>query len=139
MEVTATQVITVEGNTSGASGVISNGGGVCKKTYSRSYANIVGYGRPVWTEAQQDETPTAKAKRTASVIASYLEMGDKNDVVKFLQGGLPALGYSCGSTGADGDFGKNTKAAIIKYQKDKGLAADGVVGKDTWTKLLLGV
>lgn len=39
-------VYTIEGNTSGASGVIANGGGVCKKKYLLSYENIAGYGRP---------------------------------------------------------------------------------------------
>jgi hypothetical protein len=39
-------VYTIEGNTSGASGVIDNGGGVCKKSYSRSYSRIHGYGYP---------------------------------------------------------------------------------------------
>ena len=34
--VSAMQVTTIEGNTTGASGVIANGGGVCKKTYNRS-------------------------------------------------------------------------------------------------------
>lgn len=41
-----TYVYTVEGNTSGASGVIANGGGVCKKKYKLSYWKIYGYGRP---------------------------------------------------------------------------------------------
>ena len=41
-------VWTIEGNTSGASGVIDNGGGVCKKSYSRSYSRIAGYGYPDW-------------------------------------------------------------------------------------------
>jgi hypothetical protein len=40
------KVYTIEGNTSGASGVISNGGGVCKKSYSLSYDRLAGYGRP---------------------------------------------------------------------------------------------
>lgn len=46
MEVTATRVKTVEGNTSGASGVIENGGGVCQKSYSLTDSKIMGYGRP---------------------------------------------------------------------------------------------
>jgi len=33
-------VYTVEGNTSGASGVVANGGGVCQKKYSRTYGKI---------------------------------------------------------------------------------------------------
>lgn len=37
--VTSTKITTIEGNTSGASGIIANGGGVCKKTYNRSDLN----------------------------------------------------------------------------------------------------
>lgn len=44
-----TYVYTVEGNTSGASGVVANGGGVCKKTYARSSSSIYGYGYPRYT------------------------------------------------------------------------------------------
>lgn len=48
-EVTATRIKTIEGNTSGASGVIENGGGVCQKAYSKSYSKIMGYGLPDWS------------------------------------------------------------------------------------------
>lgn len=48
-EVTLTRIKTIEGNTSGASGVIENGGGVCEKSYSRTYYKILGYGIPDWT------------------------------------------------------------------------------------------
>ena len=51
VEVTASKIKTIEGNTSGASGVIENGGGVCRKTYSRSYGKILGYGLPDWSLA----------------------------------------------------------------------------------------
>lgn len=40
------KVYTIEGNTSTASGVIANGGGVCKKSYDINSNNICGYGRP---------------------------------------------------------------------------------------------
>lgn len=46
--VSANQLITIEGNTSGASGVIANGGGVCEKTYDLSNNRIAGYGRPLY-------------------------------------------------------------------------------------------
>ena len=49
-EVTATRVKTIEGNTSGASGVVENGGGVCRKTYSRTDSKILGYGLPPWSK-----------------------------------------------------------------------------------------
>lgn len=45
-KVDSSKVYTVEGNTSGASGVIANGGGVCKKSYSLSYERLAGFGRP---------------------------------------------------------------------------------------------
>lgn len=38
--------------------------------------------------------------------------------------------------GADGKCGKDTKAAIIAYQKKHGLVADGCVGLKTWKKIL---
>lgn len=36
----------------------------------------------------------------------------------------------------DGKCGKDTRAAIIAYQKKNGLTADGEVGLDTWKKIL---
>ena len=41
-------VFTIEGNTSGASGVVANGGGVCRKQYLLGYSKISGYGRPLY-------------------------------------------------------------------------------------------
>lgn len=54
-EVTSTRVKTIEGNTSGASGVIENGGGVCQKSYSRDYAKIMGYGLPDWSLVEPEK------------------------------------------------------------------------------------
>lgn len=36
---------------------------------------------------------------------------------------------------ADGQFGSGTRAAVIEYQRRKGLGVDGVVGKETWGAL----
>lgn len=36
----------------------------------------------------------------------------------------------------DGIFGDDTKEAVIKFQKSKGLKVDGIVGSKTWGKLL---
>lgn len=46
--VTDEYIYTIEGNTSSASGVVANGGGVFGKAYKRSYDKIAGYGRPNW-------------------------------------------------------------------------------------------
>ena len=38
--------------------------------------------------------------------------------------------------GADGIYGTNTAAAVKRFQASRGIAADGLVGRDTWHKLL---
>ncbi|MFW2349971.1 peptidoglycan-binding domain-containing protein [Qipengyuania sp.] len=40
----------------------------------------------------------------------------------------------CGLT-ADGDLGRMTKNAMVKFQKWNKLYADGIVGKNTWAAL----
>ena len=54
-EVTASKVKTIEGNTSGASGVVENGGGVCTKSYDKAYSRILGYGLPDWSLVREPE------------------------------------------------------------------------------------
>ena len=46
---------------------------------------------------------------------------------------LKMLGYAVGN--ADMIFGSNTEKAVRGLQKDKGLAVDGICGKNTWAKL----
>ncbi len=53
-----------------------------------------------------------------------------NDVAN-AQMRLKAAGYLFGK--ADGLFGKDTKAAVIKLQKDYNLKQDGIIGPATWT------
>ena len=62
----------------------------------------------------------------------------KHKVVKVLQTYLISLGYSCGKCGADGEYGKDTKAAVKLFQKANGCVADGVIDakNKTWKKLL---
>lgn len=55
--------------------------------------------------------------------------------VKRLQQALIDKGYSCGTSGVDGSFGKDTEAAVRKFQTDRGLAVDGIVGPVTQTAL----
>jgi len=62
-KVDANKVYTIEGNTSGASGVISNGGGVCKKSYSLNYSRLAGFGRPEWGEQVKEEAKPEEIKK----------------------------------------------------------------------------
>lgn len=52
-------------------------------------------------------------------------------VWKKRQEALEDLGYDVGPKGADGRYGKDTKAAIKKFQHDAGIAIDGVWGPIT--------
>lgn len=128
LRVTSSTVYTIEGNTSSASGVIANGGCTRQKSYSRSYANIAGYGRPLWEDGSSTNIPA----NTGTVV---LRQGDKGDAVKTMQQLLIKAGYDLGSYGADGDFGGSTFTAVKKFQSDYkttyNLSVDGEYGPDS--------
>ncbi len=67
-----------------------------------------------------------------------LSRGSKGWAVRSAQGALIAHGYSCGPDGTDGDLGYNTWNALVRFQGDRGLLRDGILGDETWTRLLLG-
>lgn len=60
--------------------------------------------------------------------------GAKGNITKLLQEKLVKLGYS--TNGVDGIFGSGTYSAVREFQKTRGLSADGIVGQNTWRKLL---
>lgn len=62
-----------------------------------------------------------------------LRLSASGKITRLLQARLVSLGYNIS---IDGCFGENTKSAVINYQKSKGLSADGIVGQNTWRKLL---
>ena len=68
-----------------------------------------------------------------TALVNTLRYGSEGTEVTTLQNRLIALGYLAGS--ADGKFGRDTKSAVIAFQKANGLSADGVVGADTSAKL----
>lgn len=72
----------------------------------------------------------------AETLVEAIERGMSGDDVKKLQDRLTQLGYDIGSAGADGIFGKNTQAALKKFQKDVGLTIDGIYGKATHNSLI---
>ena len=62
--------------------------------------------------------------------------GAKGNITKLIQKRLLSLDYKLPKWGADGGFGDETVEAIKAFQIDKSLSVDGVVGQDTWRKLL---
>lgn len=142
--VDATTVYTVEGNTSGKSGLVPNGGGVYKKQYARNNGIIYGYGRPDYALCDNGNgggTPADDTDQgnggTCEVTLQVLSTGSTGSEVKALQALLiKRWGISCGVYGMDGDFGSATKKAVINFQAKNNLVQDGVVGQLTWAKLL---
>lgn len=128
-DVDDTYVYTVEGNTSPSSGVVDNGGMVCKKSYALNYDRIAGYGRPNYDPEPKEEAPAPAKPR------NYLMKGDKGTEVKAMQEDLIFVGYFCGKDGADGSFGGNTERALKDFQGDYKLEVDGKYGSKSKTKL----
>lgn len=67
------------------------------------------------------------------VAAAVLKQGSQGELVKKVQTKLKRWGYYNGSV--DGIYGKQTKAAVVYFQKKNGLTADGIVGKKTLAAL----
>jgi len=136
-------VYTVEGNTSGSSGIVANGGGVFTKRYMLTNSRIAGYGRPNYGEGSNPPTKVAtpvkaeKTSNTESVVYNMntLRIGDEGTQVEVLQWLLiHKTEFSPGKR--DGIFGTKTLTAVRQYQQANGLTVDGIVGKNTWKKLL---
>jgi peptidoglycan hydrolase-like protein with peptidoglycan-binding domain len=68
-----------------------------------------------------------------SATREVLRNGTTGGSVKILQICLNGLGYSLAG---DGVFGPATEAAVRRFQSDRGLMVDGVVGPQTWVALI---
>lgn len=64
-----------------------------------------------------------------------LRYGSSGSYVSMLQQRLNSYGFNCGKV--DGNFGIKTKNALYCYQKNRGLQADSICGRNTWRKLML--
>ena len=129
--VTNTYVVTVEGNSNGQ---------VQQCQYALTNGCIAGYGRPCWelfndedaVDAPVEEHTTCKVE----VEMPVLQYGDVSWHVSLMQLILMGRGFSCGPSGADGDFGGQTKVALYEFQKASGLNTDCICDSDDWGKLL---
>jgi len=132
VKVNGTQIHTVEGNTSfSISGSQDNGGAVAERTRNK---NIVAYARPKYDGVKFDPTPAAPKPSGEIPIELYptIKMGDKSLWTVLLQQKLNAKGIK---VVVDGEFGNNTKQAVIAFQGIESLVKDGIVGQKTWHKL----
>jgi peptidoglycan hydrolase-like protein with peptidoglycan-binding domain len=83
------------------------------------------------TWAALRSAPTPPTPSTTGAVE--LRVGDFGADVEKLQNALEKHGFSV--NGVDGSFGSDTRAAVVRFQRAKGLNADGVVGAGTWRAL----
>ncbi len=80
---------------------------------------------------------TTSAIRLESPSCRYFPLLKRNDAVtqnedvRYLQRLLNTSGFSVDT---DGAFGSKTQQAVINFQKQQQIVADGIVGPKTWTK-----
>ncbi len=67
------------------------------------------------------------------VAAALSRYGSRGQEVAEIQRKLTSLGYYY--AGIDGIYGSRTQDAVIRFQKDNGLAVDGIAGKNTLAAL----
>jgi peptidoglycan hydrolase-like protein with peptidoglycan-binding domain len=77
--------------------------------------------------------PSTGGATAGCAINSALRRGSSGAQVRCLQSRLTALGYPVGPL--DGAFGNMTHNGVVRYQRAKGLLADGIVGRITGTSL----
>lgn len=141
---------TIEGNTSGASGIIANGGGVCAKSYLNSQMPGTKFCTPDWSivaETASNSSATAKPSTTTSKGAGYMfepklvKLGSEGTSVLLLQEILIARGFK-GKNGKTLSLSRkadaNTIYALKQYQKSRNgvLVVDGECGENTWKDLI---
>ena len=110
----------------------------------RRYALTYGDGPPSWWDWQETNSRQWKSlgKATAGRVVGYrpvrglpvLRRGSRGDLVVWAQQHLIAAGSR--NLPATGIFGRRTYAAVRKFQSQRGLKTDGVLGPRTWRVLL---
>lgn len=94
------------------------------------------HGKLPWISYEEEPAEEKPAAKDEGLKLPTLQNGSKGYCVKALQLLLIGYGFSCGSYGADADFGGGTETAVRAFQKSNKLYVDGVVGPATWSRLL---
>lgn len=122
----------------GKKGVTSSGS-VTNTTTSSSSGTTTKPSTTTTTKPSTTTTTKPSTTNTTTTVSNKfktnqtLKSGSKGTQVKYLQYGLVGLGYS--KDAVDGAYGSKTKAAVIKFQKARGLSADGIAGVKTLTAM----
>lgn len=82
--------------------------------------------------------PKVARRKVSTAAIQVLRQGNRGSEVQKLQRQLNVRLASSPNLAVDGIFGPITQQAVLQYQKGVSIAADGVVGKQTWYHLLKG-
>ncbi|WP_341529410.1 peptidoglycan-binding domain-containing protein [Nostoc sp. UHCC 0302] len=89
------------------------------------------------TMKKPNAIPKVNAKRksnsTAVKRSNVLTVGSRGEAVKTAQNALKQQGFYTGNV--NGVFDNKTRSAVIKFQRSKGLKADGIIGQRTLASL----
>lgn len=130
-------ITTVEGNSSDM---------VARRTYDVNDSQIAGYGRPNWAlvegyEPSEDAPDVPEAPPQPdylyhtyqyTVRVHLLKLGDYGAQVRSMQSLLRSHGYDCTDKG---EFDDATYNALVKFQSDCGITADGEFGGESFDRL----
>ncbi len=113
------KIYTVEGNTSGTTGLVANGGKVAQKEYYKTSGYIYGYARPDYNEDPGPTPPEPSGDDTIREIQEWVNTYGANIAV-------------------DGFFGPQTQWGLtsvyqieINYKYKGNLDVDGIFGENT--------
>ena len=122
-KVAGNYIYTIEGNTSGASGVIPNGGGVCKKYYAVN--SNMRFGRP-------DYSLVSAKNAQATTNAQKADTAPKTDTGKLTKADFIKAIQEAVNVSVDGIVGSKTRAALPLLKK----GSKGEVVKRVQTALM---
>ena len=88
---------------------------IASKTYNFKKKVTVKPSKTITTTNKIDTTITTGKVLTIASTVPYLKSGDKSEAVRVMQNVLIFLGFSCGTSGADGSFGPATVKAVKAY------------------------
>lgn len=121
------------------------------RTMQRNGRYLRGFGLPDYAAAARDAgsdevivvpepqlpvlNPDTPAGDVFSLRFRILRTGCKGEDVRALQRNLKSMGFDVGRYGLDGEFGADTRAALVAYQRSVRLDPDGEAGPLTMSAL----
>lgn len=120
-KVSGGKVYTIEGNTSSLPGVVENGGAVRDKSYSLTYNQIGGYGRPNYSAVEDDDMNLDDFKKLMAEFRAELQDNDSSKYSKearewAVETGLIGGGDSSEFNGMWEDFLTREQLVTVLYR-----------------------